>query len=37
VGVLLASSVGGLGDPVTTITIVGPLAAAAIVSWRCLS
>ncbi len=34
VGVLLLSSVGGLGDPVTTITIVGPLAAAAIVRWR---
>jgi hypothetical protein len=33
-GVLLASSVGGLGDPVTTITIVGPLLVAALVRWR---
>jgi hypothetical protein len=32
--VLIAISVGGLGDPVTTITIVGPLVAAAIVRWR---
>lgn len=29
-----AISVGGLGDPVTAITIVGPLLAAAIVRWR---
>jgi hypothetical protein len=34
VALLLASSVGGLGDPVTTITIIAPLAAAAIVRWR---
>lgn len=34
VSVLIAISVGGLGDPVTTITIVGPLLAAAIVRWR---
>ncbi|MGH2492647.1 MAG: hypothetical protein ACRDF9_14210 [Candidatus Limnocylindria bacterium] len=33
-GVLLMSSVAGLGDPVTTIMIVGPLLAAAIVRWR---
>jgi hypothetical protein len=32
--VLLMSSVGGLGDPITTITIAGPLATAAIVRWR---
>lgn len=32
--VLLVSSVGGLGDPVTTIMIVGPLFVAAIVRWR---
>lgn len=34
VAVLIATSVGGLGDPITTITIVAPLAAAAIVRWR---
>jgi hypothetical protein len=32
--VLLISSVGGLGDPRITITIVGPLLVAAIVRWR---
>jgi hypothetical protein len=31
---LLVSSVGGLGDPRITITIVGPLLVAAIVRWR---
>jgi hypothetical protein len=34
VGVLIASAIGGLGDPVTTITIVGPLLVAALVRWR---
>jgi hypothetical protein len=31
---LLMSSVGGFGDPITTVTIVAPLAVAAIVRWR---
>lgn len=34
VAVLILSSVGGLGDPVITITIVGPLLVAAVVRWR---
>jgi hypothetical protein len=33
-GVLLVSSAGGLGEPITTIAIVGPLLVAAIVRWR---
>lgn len=32
--IFLMSSVGGIGDPITTITIVAPLAAAAVVRWR---